>query len=105
MYDVGCHVFFWNSNFEIGNDIFQSFLLLFLQRGERKKWISCFDQVTAILFLASLNEYDQVFEDGDEDGVVHWRGWCGTLSMLLWYFEKGDVVLWRGWCRTLNMVF
>eukprot|EP00455_Lapot_gusevi_P030910 TRINITY_DN3332_c0_g1_i2.p1 TRINITY_DN3332_c0_g1~~TRINITY_DN3332_c0_g1_i2.p1 ORF type:complete len:363 (-),score=69.57 TRINITY_DN3332_c0_g1_i2:347-1435(-) len=30
------------------------------QRGERKKWIHCFENVTAILFLASLSEYDQV---------------------------------------------
>lgn len=30
------------------------------QRGERKKWIHCFDGVTCIFFIASLSEYDQV---------------------------------------------
>ena len=29
------------------------------QRGERKKWIHSFDDVTAIMFIASLSEYDQ----------------------------------------------
>ena len=33
------------------------------QRGERKKWIHCFDGVTAILFVASLSEYDQVLSE------------------------------------------
>lgn len=37
------------------------------QRAERKKWIHCFQSViTAIIFCASLNEYDQVLrEDND----------------------------------------
>jgi hypothetical protein len=30
------------------------------QRNERKKWIHCFDDVTAVIFVASLSEYDQV---------------------------------------------
>lgn len=29
------------------------------QRNERKKWIHCFENVTAIVFVVSLNEYDQ----------------------------------------------
>ena len=33
------------------------------QRGERKKWIHCFDSVTAIMFIASLSEYDQVLSE------------------------------------------
>lgn len=34
------------------------------QRNERKKWIHCFDDVTAIIFVASASEYDQsLFED------------------------------------------
>ncbi|KAJ6254000.1 guanine nucleotide-binding protein g(o) subunit alpha [Anaeramoeba flamelloides] len=34
------------------------------QRNERKKWINCFENVTAVLFVTSLSEYDQVlFED------------------------------------------
>lgn len=34
------------------------------QRNERKKWIHCFDDVTAVIFVAALSEFDQVlFED------------------------------------------
>jgi hypothetical protein len=38
------------------------------QRRERKKWIHCFENVTSIVFIAALSEYDQcLFE---EEGVV-----------------------------------
>ncbi|KAF8952182.1 guanine nucleotide-binding protein subunit alpha [Entomortierella lignicola] len=34
------------------------------QRSERKKWIHCFEDVTAIVFLVAISEYDQLlFED------------------------------------------
>jgi len=35
------------------------------QRSERRKWIHCFDCVTAVLFCASLSEYDQVLREDD----------------------------------------
>ena len=33
------------------------------QRGERRKWIHCFENVTAVMFIASLSEYDQVLAE------------------------------------------
>lgn len=34
------------------------------QRSERKKWIHCFENVTAVIFVVALSAYDQVlFED------------------------------------------
>lgn len=34
------------------------------QRNERKKWIHCFESVTAVIFVVAVSEYDQVlFED------------------------------------------
>ena len=30
------------------------------QRSERRKWIHCFENVTSIMFLVALSEYDQV---------------------------------------------
>jgi hypothetical protein len=35
------------------------------QRSERRKWIHCFDSVTAVLFCAALSEYDQTLREDD----------------------------------------
>jgi len=35
------------------------------QRNERKKWIHCFDAVTAVIFVAAINEYDQMLYEDD----------------------------------------
>uniref|UniRef100_A0A915JK68 Guanine nucleotide-binding protein G(I) subunit alpha n=1 Tax=Romanomermis culicivorax TaxID=13658 RepID=A0A915JK68_ROMCU len=36
------------------------------QRSERKKWIHCFEGVTAIIFFAAMSEYDMVLAEDDE---------------------------------------
>ena len=34
------------------------------QRNERRKWIHCFDNVTAVIFVTAISEYDQaLYED------------------------------------------
>jgi guanine nucleotide-binding protein subunit alpha len=38
------------------------------QRSERKKWIHCFDNVTAILFVVAISGYDQSLAE-DRDSV------------------------------------
>jgi hypothetical protein len=41
------------------------------QRNERKKWIHCFESVTAIIFVAAISEYDQkLFEDATANRMV-----------------------------------
>jgi GTPase SAR1 family protein len=41
------------------------------QRNERRKWIHCFESVTAIIFVAALSEYNQnLFEDGATNRMV-----------------------------------
>jgi len=35
------------------------------QRGERRKWIHCFDNVEAVLFVAAISEYDQVLQEDE----------------------------------------
>ena len=41
------------------------------QRNERKKWIHCFENVTAVLFVAALSEYNQVlYEDESQNRMV-----------------------------------
>jgi len=41
------------------------------QKSERKKWIHCFESVTAVIFVASLSCYDEVmFEDQEKNSMV-----------------------------------
>ena len=42
------------------------------QRSERKKWIHCFEGVTAIVFCVSLSAYDLKLAE-DEEMVRHTR--------------------------------
>jgi len=35
------------------------------QRSERKKWIHCFEDVTAIIFCVGMSEYDQVLHEDE----------------------------------------
>ncbi|XP_017077975.1 G protein alpha q subunit-like [Drosophila eugracilis] len=37
------------------------------QRSERRKWIHCFSNVTSIIFLAALSEYDQVLMESEKE--------------------------------------
>ena len=36
------------------------------QRSERKKWIHCFEGVTAIIFCVAMSEYDLVLAEDEE---------------------------------------
>lgn len=41
------------------------------QRNERKKWIHCFEDVTAVIFVVGLSEYDQkLYEQADVNRMV-----------------------------------
>lgn len=41
------------------------------QRSERRKWIHCFENVTSIIFLVALSEYDQIlFESENEVNIL-----------------------------------
>jgi len=46
------------------------------QRNERKKWIHCFENVTCVIFVAAISEYDQtLFEDESTNRV------CEALNL------------------------
>lgn len=40
------------------------------QRNERKKWINCFTDVDAVIFVAAASEYDQVLEEDEKTNRV-----------------------------------
>ena len=53
------------------------------QRNERRKWIHCFDNVTAVIFVTAISEYDQVraLRRHSKSRVPPpWREWRGLLS-------------------------
>lgn len=39
------------------------------QRSERRKWIHCFENVTSIIFLAVLSEYDMLLFENNEVSI------------------------------------
>ncbi|KAI0989138.1 hypothetical protein GJ496_002766 [Pomphorhynchus laevis] len=41
------------------------------QRSERKKWIHCFEDVTAIIFIVGLSEYDQTLIEDETTNRMH----------------------------------
>lgn len=52
------------------------------QRSERRKWIHCFENVTSIIFLVALSEYDQIlFESENEvSPILLKKSNCGHIS-------------------------
>ena len=63
------------------------------QRGERKKWIHCFDDVNAILFISSLNEYDQsLAEDRTRNRLLESLSLFEGIISLPW-FNSTHIIL------------
>jgi len=70
------------------------------QRSERKKWISCFQNLTAILFVVALSEYDQKLrEDSDvnrmSESMKLFRGVVANEALhhvtMILFFNKDDI--------------
>lgn len=63
------------------------------QRSERKKWIHCFEGVTALIFCVALNEYDQkLFEDEKVNRMQEALELFGQVCNSEW-FSRTDVIL------------
>jgi len=57
------------------------------QRNERRKWIHCFDNVTAVIFVTAISEYDQVlYEDAStnrmDEAVTLFEQICNHNSFI-----------------------
>uniref|UniRef100_A0ABA3J5U0 Guanine nucleotide-binding protein subunit alpha n=1 Tax=Gadus morhua TaxID=8049 RepID=A0ABA3J5U0_GADMO len=63
------------------------------QRSERRKWIHCFENVTSIIFLVALSEYDQVLAECDnENRMEESKALFKTIITYPW-FQKSSVIL------------
>jgi guanine nucleotide-binding protein G(i) subunit alpha len=70
------------------------------QRNERKKWIHCFDAVTAVIFVVAISEYDQFLYEDDQmyrmdEAVLLFDEMCNlrhfkNTSMIL-FLNKNDL--------------
>lgn len=48
------------------------------QRSERRKWINCFDNITSMVFLVAISEYDQVLRESSSK-----VSYCNSFNFLL----------------------
>ena len=70
------------------------------QRSERKKWIHCFEDVTAIIFCVALSAYDLLLAEDEETNRMHEsmrlfdsicnNTWFRSTSMIL-FLNKTDL--------------
>lgn len=63
------------------------------QRNERKKWIHCFQDVTSVLFVGVLSEYNQtLFEDGETNRMVETLKLYRDITTSVW-FKNTAIIL------------
>lgn len=72
------------------------------QRSERRKWIHCFENVTSIMFLVALSEYDQVLVESDNE-VNKYVHVCNSVfgtshDRTVWY-----LLMWLSWFKMIEM--
>lgn len=63
------------------------------QRNERKKWIHCFENVTAVLFVAAMSEYDQVlYEDETTNRMTEALNLFDEICNSRWFRETSMIL-------------
>jgi hypothetical protein len=84
------------------------------QRNERRKWIHAFDGVTAIIYVASLADYNQVLEEDSStnrmiESITLFKDICNDKSFkkktFLIFFNKDDIFQERIKKIDLNVTF
>ena len=84
------------------------------QRSERKKWIHCFENVTAVIFMVAISEYDQLLMEDESvnrmdealtlfDSICNSR-WFEKTSILL-FLNKTDLFRQKLMTTPLNQYF
>ncbi|KAJ3440398.1 guanine nucleotide-binding protein g(o) subunit alpha [Anaeramoeba flamelloides] len=63
------------------------------QRNERKKWIHCFQNVTGLIFVVAISQYDQVlYEDENQNRMVESLQLFDEICNMPW-FDKSSIIL------------
>jgi GTPase SAR1 family protein len=63
------------------------------QRNERKKWIHCFEKVTALLFVVALSDFDQVLVEDEEKNRMEESIELFDDTCNLRWFRKTPIIL------------
>eukprot|EP00123_Amoebidium_parasiticum_P009363 comp19422_c2_seq1/m.22516 comp19422_c2_seq1/g.22516 ORF comp19422_c2_seq1/g.22516 comp19422_c2_seq1/m.22516 type:complete len:304 (-) comp19422_c2_seq1:379-1290(-) len=82
----------FETKFQVGQMIFHMFDVGG-QRSERRKWLLCFSEVTAILFVVAISSYDQVLR---EDSTMNRLREALTLFENIWnnrYLKSVSIIL------------
>jgi len=75
------------------NGVMFKFLDVGGQRNERRKWIHCFEGVTAVIFVAAVSEYDQMlYEDEKENRLLESVKVFGSIVNNK-YFANSTIIL------------
>jgi len=84
------------------------------QRSERKKWLACFNDVSAVIYLVALNEYDMLMEEDDqtnrmEESLKLFQKLSGSQwlreSPMIVFFNKSDIFEAKIQNRPLSICF
>jgi len=81
------------NEFEIDNNKFKMFDVGG-QRNERKKWIHCFENVTAVLFVAAISEYDQMlYEDETVNRITEALNLFEEICNSRWFNDTSMILM------------
>merc|ERR1711990_79531 len=68
------------------------------QRGERRRWIHCFEGVTAVMFIISLSDYNQVlWEDETTNRMLEAEELFGQMLNNVFFRETPFIVFFNKW--------
>ncbi|KAJ0057289.1 hypothetical protein NL108_002224 [Boleophthalmus pectinirostris] len=63
------------------------------QRSERRKWIHCFENVTSVIFLTALSEYDQnLYESENDNRLRESLALFNTILSYPWFQESSTIL-------------
>jgi len=84
------------------------------QRSERKKWLACFNDVSAVIYLVALNEYDMLMEEDNQTNRMEeslklfqklsGSQWLRDTAMIL-FLNKADLFETKIQTRPLGQCF